>query len=313
MASEPHFFDHLDPVWHALPDEMRGTFWVNGQAVQPRSRQYTRRWTGEKVGQVALVCSYYDMVRAREAGMDVVIMEHGIGQTYLGAAKDQSYIGGSDRDDCLAVLVPNERGAAIHRRAYPSVPVFVVGCPKLDLWLDRPHKNYVAISFHWAGMKEVPESTNALDYYAHMLPTLDRKFKMLGHAHPRGRVPVMDAIVSCGIPFEREFERVVDKAELYVCDNSSTIYEFAALDRPVVVLNAPHFRKGVPHGGRFWEWADVGIQVDRPDMLVQAISIALADPPEVAQRRRAIVKEVYGDTLGHASTLVAEAIQEVVK
>ena len=59
----------------------------------------------------------------------------------------------------------------------------------------------------------------------------------------------------------RDFDEVMERSTLYICDNSSTLYEFASTGRPVVVLNAPWFRRDIEHGLRFWEHADVGVSV----------------------------------------------------
>jgi hypothetical protein len=55
----------------------------------------------------------------------------------------------------------------------------------------------------------------------------------------------------------REVQR---RAAVYVCDNSSSMYEFAATGRPVVVLDLPEgrikgigYRRNINHGLRFWD------------------------------------------------------------
>ena len=106
----------------------------------------------------------------------------------------------------------------------------------------------------------------------------------------------------------RWFGDVCRRAEVYVCDGVSTLYEFAALDRPVVVLNPPSFRRDVHHGGRFWTWADVGVQVDDPTEITEAIIEARREQPSQVARRREIVAEVYPH-LGTAGLTGARAIQ----
>ena len=103
----------------------------------------------------------------------------------------------------------------------------------------------------------------------------------------------------------RRFEDVVRRADLYIADNTSTLFEFAALDRPVIVLNAPWYRRGVEHGLRFWEFADVGVQVDDPESLVDAIGRALEDRD--GSRRRSIVRALYAN-LGDATARAADEL-----
>ena len=45
-----------------------------------------------------------------------------------------------------------------------------------------------------------------------------------------------------GIEYVPDFDDVLRRADVYACDNSSTLYEFASTGRPVVVLNAPWYR-----------------------------------------------------------------------
>ena len=91
-------------------------------------------------------------------------------------------------------------------------------------------------------------------------------------------------------------------------DNSSIGWEFLSLDRPVVWLNAPWYRRNVNYGLRFWDFADAGVQVEEPHDLRFAITEALMDTNRA--RRREAVADIYAYTDGRASERAARAIEE---
>jgi glycosyltransferase involved in cell wall biosynthesis len=102
----------------------------------------------------------------------------------------------------------------------------------------------------------------------------------------------------CGIEVVRSFDEVCRRADVYACDNSSSIYEFASTGRPVVLLNAPWFRRDVEHGLRFWAAAGIGRQVDEPEDLAEAIRCSLSEP--VPSSAAAALRLAYSDITGAA-------------
>jgi CDP-Glycerol:Poly(glycerophosphate) glycerophosphotransferase len=331
LAFEPQFLDHIAPVWRALPAECRGRLLVDealgeqarefGLETEPVVARDVRRSSLPPTadpgqGPIAFATSIGDIKIGRRLGYHrFVFMEHGAGQAYAGdrsgLSRHPSYAGGADREDVGLFLVPNDYSADLWRRAYPAAAVEVVGCPKLDELPERridPIEPYpvVAISFHWPAFV-APESGTAVGHYLHALPELARRWKTIGHAHPKADWPQRMARIyrRAGIEFVASFEEVCRRADVYVCDNSSTLFEFAATDRPVVVLNAPQFRRNVHHGLRFWDAADVGVQVDGPAELVAAIERALRDPEDQRLRREAALDIVYRYRTGGAERAAA--------
>ncbi len=309
LAFEPQFLDHLAPVWHALGQP--GTFLVDPSLVerarakgiaavaQPRPRHEVAYPPPRFDGPEALVASYGDIKEARRLGYGpFAFLEHGAGQTYDGQPNG-SYSGGPDRADNGLILVPHQRVGDIWQRAYPNARIAVVGCPKLDSLplRDGGGPPTVAISFHWRAPLSVSGyAGNALGDFLPILPELAKRYEVIGHAHPKGDWPdqLQRLYQRAGIRFVREFEDVCRQADVYVCDNSSTIFEFAATGRPVVLLNAKVWSRKHDIGLRFWDAADVGINVWPQDDLFTAIDEALADPPERQIAREAALAKVYG-------------------
>ncbi|HEY8953659.1 MAG TPA: hypothetical protein VIP78_14010, partial [Candidatus Dormibacteraeota bacterium] len=256
-------------------------------------------------GEPLLVASYGDIKVGRRLGYGpFAFIEHGAGQSYAGDPRwvnqliSGSYAGGPDRDDVELFMVPNSHAADRWRAAYPDARVELVGCPKLDALPRRELAPgpVVAISFHFqAPMSLGPEAQTALGEYLPVLADLAARFMTIGHAHPKADWPArMERIYrKAGIPFVANFDDVCRQADVYVCDNSSTIFEFASTGRPVVVLNSKFYRRDIHHGLRYWEAATVGMQVDRPEDLIAIVEAALGDPVSQQQAREAALNIVY--------------------
>jgi len=168
----------------------------------------------------------------------------------------------------------------------------------------------VALSFHW-DCRVSPEARTTWPHYQRAIPGLAGEYRLLGHGHPRILPKLKPVYQHNGIEIASDFRQVLERADCYVCDNSSTLYEFASLDRPVVVLNAPWYRREVEHGLRFWEAASVGVQCDEPGDLSAAIATALRDAAKLRKARRAAVKLAYACCDGQAAERAATAILEV--
>lgn len=274
-----------------------------------RPEQLPRR-RGEPVP-VTVVASYYDLTKVRAQGRPVVLVEHGAGQSYTGETHG-SYVGGADRFGVVGVIVPGDDSLARHRAAHPTISAVAVGCPKMDRWLRgvppaAPEPGLVAFAWHW-DREAIPEARSAWTYYAPYLGKVAERCPVLGHGHPLERGRWRHRYAELGWPFAERLGEVFTRASVLVADNTSAMFEFALLGRPVVVLNAPWYRRDVQHGGRFWDWADVGLQCDDPHTLPDVIAEALTDPPDVARRRREIVAQIYavrdGSSAKHAAAFI---------
>lgn len=309
LSSAPHYRAHLLPLWEALPSVSRGVrVDIDGGGPQYLPLRSARRASGNAV----VVASFRDMGHAWQRGYRrIAFVEHGAGQSYLGLMNG-SYAGGPGRDPIGLFLEPNEAAAARDQAAYPRARVEVIGDPALDdlprgpapCWdytgpaetLERTDC-IVALSWHWNWERRgVPELRSALDHYLPALPELARRFHVIGHAHPKALATLEPIYRRLGIEIVSSFEEVCRRASVYVCDNSSTIFEFASTGRPVVLLNAPWYRRDVEHGLRFWAAAGVGRQVDRPEELAEVIACSLSEPQpsSVAAALRLAYSELTG-------------------
>lgn len=325
LAREPHFIDHLVPTWLALPPEIRGTFYVDRylreylayagvdgeQSVAIRNEDdvpMERR--------LCLVAAYRDLKLARGRERLCILAEHGAGQSYTGT-RSGSYVGAPDRAGVVAVLVPGPLAAERHRASHPTIPAYEVGCPKLDSHftapLKRPDTPCPAITFHW-DCQVAPETLSARREFQPRLAWLRDAFPdILGHGHPRALDNLRGPYKVAKIELVEHLADLMGRAWVLCADNTSAMYEWAALDRPVVVMNSHRYRRDVEHGLRFWSHADLGPLVWSPDQLPEAIERAYEDPPELAERRREIVRDVYGPHVGdgRATERAVEAVMTV--
>ncbi len=318
ICGEPQFLDHTAPVIHALPARLRGRVLVEASLI-PRARALGLRaeqWETPGPSNPVLVASWRDIKRARQLGrLRIAFIEHGAGQSYGGGGHEEvkrkqapcphchpSYAGGRGREGISLTLVPNEHAAGRFREAYPDMRVEVVGCPKLDTLPKRePGPGpVVALSFHPNANIGCQEADSAFRQYRMVIPQLSRHFTLIGHAHPLWAARVRPWFTRWSIPFVEDFAEVCRRADVYAIDNSSTLFEFASTGRPVVVINSRGYRRSMHHGLRFWDAANIGVQVNDYTQLRAAIERAIADPPEQRAAREAALDIVYAFRSGAA-------------
>lgn len=319
FTGQPHYFAHVAPVARRLGLTVQVGARIADTASYPDLRIEPYAAGPARPARrhdTALVMGPADIREAVRFGWKrIAYLCHGVGQDYnrlLAAAAPGESI---PWDRVEVVLLPSEFAGERFEPLCPSAEKVVVGQPKLDAYaaLEPPSGRVVALSFRW-GHKRAPEASGAFDHYSDDLGALRAYLaahgvQVLGHGHPRIFDDLAPVYRAAGIEPVADFAEVVERAGVYACDNSSTLFEFAALDRPVVVMNAPWYRREVEHGGRFWRWADVGEQVEGPGALGPAIVRAFDVDPQ-ATRRREVVAEVLPHADGCAAERAADALLE---
>lgn len=188
---------------------------------------------------------------------------------------------------------------------------------------DR-HRTTVAVTSHWrCGV--CPETMPALPRYEQALRELletdniCQSYDWVGHAHPRNSQRGRAMFDRLRIPFEVDPDVVLRRlvqnpgrqGSLLVADNTSLLYEAAALGIPVLVLNDPSYRRHVEHGLRFWSHVP-GLQCDGPTEFRGMLDAALEDPHWARGLRAHAVAHVYAHLDGRASERAADAIEEAL-
>lgn len=310
FASKPWYVDHLAPVWQALGADA-GRFHVRGSQTLAAATGLAGVTEEGPVGSdpiVTVATSDY-LAALRSGRRRIALGQHGAGQSY--GTRHPSYPGGDGQEDVGLFLVPNATAARVTLERYPTARVAIVGCPKVD---RLPHRipdgrsGVVAISTHW-NARIAPEAGSAWPAFGRALLDLTKTHPVIGHAHPRMLGRVGPFYRAAGIEVAADFPEVLERADVLVMDNSSSLFEFAATGRPVVVLNPPQYRRGVNHGLRFWEAAGVGPNVDAVRDLEPAIDRALELRPADVAARETALDLVYQPR--HGSAVLAAAALRV--
>ncbi len=110
-------------------------------------------------------------------------------------------------------------------------------------------------------------------------------------------------------------------ADLMVSDASSAIFQFLALDRPIVLVDNPA-RHGTPRcfdpDGIEWQWRDIGARVQDVRVVAEAVREGLNRPFTQSQRAQQAARQerrraLFGTmTDGRAAERVASAIESIV-
>ena len=323
LAGFRHFRDHIAPITCELGSTL---YVVEGTdptpAVHPKYTDVKVETTHKTKGvnpahyvlddtiSPIIVAGRNDVLKSRYGRVPrpIIGIEHGSGIQWEGNTQ-----WGNTSLAISLLLVPGERLAQRYRKKVCGSVVRAVGCAKMDPWHDGTFgKDYdpecVCISTHF-DLRCYREGRTAWPEYSQALIDLAKNHKVIGHCHPRvwkQRKPIYE---DHGIEPVQEFSEVLNRAGLYICDTSSTIYEFASLNRPVVVMNASWYRRDVNFGLRFWD--DIpGIQADKPEALAQCVDIALSDPEYLQEIRRKAIENVYVACDGKSAERAANAIQE---
>lgn len=316
-ATFEHYARHMWPIVEALRD--RG---VNASMFGSRRdvwwAEYMHPARAHRLdGTLWITAGSVDSQKLK--GQPQVYVEHGAGQTYTSDERGvghQSYSTGVIPEARL-FIAPNEYVANRRRRVQPDVPTVMTGPPVLDeyasmigLGADEPAERVAAIAFHW-DCQLVPESRSAWDHYAADLVKITlalrrRGIILVGHGHPRMRSRIKPRMERAGIEWW-DYDDVMTRASVLVVDNSSIGYEFAALGRPVVWMNAPWYRRHVHHGLRFWECLP-GETVDEPREVPEAVERAM----EELIVEHECVRLIYPTLDGCAAQRAAEAITRLL-
>lgn len=322
FASQSHYVDHIAPVMRALPDERRGTVYLgmNSYELGPVCTRHDLAWgTGRPPASSdpVLIAGGVDLVN--NEGRPVVFVEHGAGQVYRhedGSLVDTvAYTGGRGRDQVALFLASNQQVADANLARYPHAHAAVVGDATIQpVEWKRNDPPVVAVTFHWdaAGLG-VPELRWTWPNWAWAMTQLAKEYDVVGTAHPKAQPFILPWWDQNGIMSTPRLDVIMQVADVLVADNTSAAVEFARTGRPILWLNARHYRRHVNHGGRFYDWESWAYTADDPEddkALIEMVGKALADPLEMREARAVATEQIYPYIGDEAARRSADAILE---
>lgn len=287
FAREQHHIEHALTIYEKMPEEFKGKFLKKKDELE------------ESPNKIVAVFCYGDLRIVARLGKKAIFGDHGVGMYYNEI--HPSYAGSlADRDCVLLRLSPNKIHADKEREIL-KCPIEIIGVPKMDKWhkarngpVRRKRHPVIAFSFHW-DCRVVPETRSKYKFYENAMKAVKEVYgTVLGHGHPR-IFPLLHYVYRpMGIRPIADFNEIIKRADIYICDNSSTLFEFAYTKKPVILLNYPFYRKDVEHEGnpRFWRLANMGVQVDSPDQLLAAIQETI-DNPRTEEQEKAVEEMFY--------------------
>ena len=106
----------------------------------------------------------------------------------------------------------------------------------------------------------------------------------------------------------------LQRADVLISDASSVVFQFLALNRPIILINNPN-RFGTSHfdpKGIEWQWRDLAEEVEDLSDLPNAVRRALEHPEGRKDRRSYYRHQLYGDlTDGRSAERIAAKIDEL--
>lgn len=313
FGSAPHYLDHLQVIWDHLGrfqgsrfsshrDDREG--WEKVGNTPALFVPWVRRFS---VNDWFLVSAFGDASRLYDAGhRNIILTEHGTGQRYVDI-KSPAFIGPERAHYVKEFWMPNPHAAKTQAmftkkpvRLLPPLRIQALREERAKFADQRQGDPVVVMSFHslstgnpeQRGTVRDWEMNGALAHFAQM-----EGIKAVGHSHPSARNIVFPTWQALGVPVFEDFMDVIRYASVYVCDNSSTLFDAAACGIPVVLLNGRSYRPAVQHGLRFWQYADMGVSVwaraaEPQAALEKAIRSTLDRDPAKVHRDR-MVRDLY--------------------
>ena len=330
----------LGPVWRRLSEDDRvQLLFTAEEAADVRKALDEHGLAGALVSRDRLIWRRIDLSITADAWNQVPLRRclrrmkffHGVAGKYDLDNPQKIAAAGFAGYDRIAFINDDRRRRYVDSGMISPEQAVLVGFPKIDdlvngAWPAAQVRASLGLAPDVATVIYAPTFSTASSLHlageAIIAALLDSGRNVIAKLHDRSLLP--DAVRTAGIDWNERlgqfashprfaFVRSGDSspylsaADVMVTDHSTIGFEFALLDRPLVVFNAPELREAARISADKWEllrsMADV---VDTPAQLVQAIDRALLEP----ERRRDARRQAH-TLFAHAGEATEHAMQAV--
>lgn len=239
--------------------------------------------------------------------------------TFHGMAKDVGFKETNQQFDLLLLMgeYAKERFDAMGMSQYQ-----LVGYPKLDVLFDGtlnneqikqrlgidPHLPTVLYAPTWGSTGSVPMIKDQL-----IVMGQSGKYNILVKLHDKSRSwrKYFTNIKNVHLIDDPDIVPYYSVSDLMISDYSSVIFEFAVLNRPIVLVdtNTSHY----PSSSIGIAWRDIGYRVSDPNKLMETMEHAFAHSEEKQGKRKEYTQQLFYKMDGKAGKRAAEAIRQFVQ
>jgi|GEM_PF-6002631 len=326
-AHYPLSYKMFEPIHSLIPNTRIVVSPQNGGVSSVLSDMKVQHSTRRGYPKIVICADFPDGFYPKTTGIKFLHIMHGVADKNYAYDKElNSHV------DFHIVPGPHIREMLISKAGVEPERIRVVGFPKLDSLfngtLDRsaileelgldPNRKTILYA------PTTRDEFNSLLLVAQHLNRIARKYNVLVKLHPGYDPRYSDQ----GLPWIKLFQGTSNvhltpfqdavpymyASDLLIADAGSIMFEFSALQRPIVLVDVPTKYRGMggfDGDGIEQRWRDIGVRVRDPLDLPKAIEQAFATHNLFRDRQKEYAQRLFYKLDGNSSVRAAEAISSI--
>jgi CDP-glycerol glycerophosphotransferase (TagB/SpsB family) len=214
------------------------------------------------------------------------------------------------------LLVPGEYSSE-RFRAQGITQVKVVGTPKMDPLFDgslnkkeilcelgaEPERKTILYAPTWGEISSAPLLTETISELGGAYNVI---VKLHQNSLPEWKKPYQN-LENIYFHQDPDITPCMYAADVLISDGSSVIFEYASLNRPMVLFD--YNLDKYDHNGVEYLWRDAGFRVSMPQEIPAAIKFCLTNPEHLQKKRQTYTARLYSGFDGKAAFRVAQELK----